>query len=57
MYAGFGLSALVFIIHGVIIHGWRLQNHRMSLQWMAIMGALNLIGAIIYTARAGSPTF
>ncbi|TVY76015.1 ADIPOR-like receptor SPBC12C2.09c [Lachnellula suecica] len=51
MYAGLGLSALVFIIHGVIIHGWTIQNHRMSLRWMALMGGLNLIGAAVYAAR------
>jgi adiponectin receptor len=53
MYAGLGLSAIVFIIHGLMIHGWEIQNHRMSLGWMGLMGALNLIGAAAYAARVG----
>ena len=51
MYSGLGLSAIVFIIHGLLIHGWEIQSHRMSLRWMGLMGALNLIGATIYAAR------
>ncbi|KAG9247733.1 hemolysin-III related-domain-containing protein [Calycina marina] len=51
MYSGLGLSAIVFIIHGLVLHGWELQNRRMSLGWMGLMGALNLIGAAAYAAR------
>lgn len=53
MYSGLGLSAIVFIIHGLVLHGWELQNRRMSLGWMGLMGALNLIGAAAYAARVG----
>jgi len=53
MYSGLGLSAIVFIIHGLVLHGWELQNRRMSLGWMGLMGALNLIGAVAYAARVG----
>jgi adiponectin receptor len=56
MYAGLGLSAIIFIIHGLAIHGWEIQNHRMSLGWMGLMGALNLIGAAAYAARVGFTT-
>ena len=51
MYSGLGLSAVVFIIHGLLIHGWEIQDHRMSLRWMGLMGALNLTGAAAYAAR------
>lgn len=51
MYAGLGLSAIVFIIHGLTIHGWDIQNRRMSLSYMALMGTFNLVGAAIYAAR------
>lgn len=51
MYAGLGLSALVFIVHGLIIHGWEIQKHRMSLKWMAVMGSLNITGAVAYAFR------
>jgi adiponectin receptor len=51
MYAGLGLSALVFITHGLIIYGWEIQKHRMSLILMALMGALNITAAISYGYR------
>lgn len=51
MYAGLGLSAIVFVVHGVLLHGWTTQNRRMSLDWMALMAMLNLLGAITYAAR------
>jgi adiponectin receptor len=51
MYASLGLSTVAFITHGVIIHGWEIQNHRMSLTYLLITAVLNLLGAVIYTAR------
>jgi len=51
MYTGLGLSAVVFIIHGLVIHGWETQLHRMGLGWMGLMAILNLIGAATYAAR------
>lgn len=51
MYAGLGLSALVFIGHGILLYGWKIQNDRMSLDWMGLMAFLNLVGAAIYSAR------
>ncbi len=51
MYAGLGLSAIVFVSHGLIIHGWEIQKHRMSLEWMALMGGLNITGAVAYAFR------
>lgn len=51
MYAGLGLSGLVFVIHGILLHGWTMQNQRMSVDWMALMAIFNLTGAVIYAAR------
>lgn len=51
MYAGLGLSAVVFVVHGLIRHGWKIQNQRMSLDWMALMATFNLLGAATYAAR------
>jgi adiponectin receptor len=51
MYVSLGLSAIVFITHGLIIYGWEIQNHRMSLTYMLITAILNLLGAIVYAAR------
>ena len=51
MYAGLGLSAVAFMIHGLVIHGWAVQRMRMSLDWMFAMGSLNLVGAVTYAVR------
>lgn len=56
MYAGLGLSAVVFILHGIFLYGWSVQNRRMSLDWMLLMASLNLTGAWFYVARVRSPT-
>lgn len=54
MYSGLGLSAIVFIIHGIAVYDWTIQYQRMSLGWMGLMATLNLIGAVVYAARVGS---
>jgi adiponectin receptor len=51
MYASLGLSAMAFITHGLIIHGWEIQNHRMSLTHMLITAILNFLGAVVYATR------
>ncbi|XWX00545.1 hypothetical protein V2A60_008565 [Cordyceps javanica] len=50
-YAGFGLSSVIFVIHGLWIYGWEVQRSRMSLVWMGWMATANLVGAAIYAAR------
>ena len=54
MFAGLGLSALVFTTHGIMLYGLEIQVKRMSLDRMAVMAILNLIGAYVYVARVGS---
>ena len=51
MYAGLGLSAVVFVVHGILLYGWTVQNRRMSVDWMGLMALFNLTGAVIYAAR------
>lgn len=53
-YAGFGLSSIIFVVHGLLLHGWELQKSRMSLMWMGWMATANLVGACIYAARVRS---
>ncbi|KAK8084739.1 Hly-III related protein [Apiospora hydei] len=50
-YAGFGLSSIIFVVHGLVLHGWELQRSRMSLVWMGWMATSNLVGAAIYATR------
>jgi len=51
MYACLGLSAVVFIVHGVTLYGWETPKKRMSLNRMGLMALLNLTGAYAYAAR------
>lgn len=51
LYSGLGLPAVVFVLHGVALHGLAEQNMLMSLDWMALMAALNCVGAAVYAAR------
>jgi adiponectin receptor len=51
MYSGLGLSAIIFIAHGLVLYGYETQNKRMSLNWMLLMATFNLTGATIYATR------
>ncbi|KAG4034507.1 hypothetical protein MFRU_003g04670 [Monilinia fructicola] len=51
MYSCLGLSSIIFIIHGIMLYGYKTQKYRMSLDWMGIMATLNLLGAFAYTVR------
>ena len=51
MYTGLGLSALGFIFHALVLYGRRVQVLRMSLDWVVLMAALNLMGAAVYSVR------
>ena len=42
---------MIFVVHGLVLHGWELQNSRMSLVWMGWMATANLVSAVIYAAR------
>jgi adiponectin receptor len=51
MYASFGLSALLFMSHSVFLYSFAVQKRRLALEWMILMGALNIIGACFYASR------
>lgn len=51
LYAGLGLTAVVFVVHGILLHGYDVQRKLMALDWMAMMGTLNFLGAAVYAAR------
>ena len=57
MYAFLGLSAIVFIIHGIVLYGWETQRKRMSLDRMGLMAVLNLVGACTYAGRVSQIVF
>ena len=51
MYAGLGFAALFFVSHGLWLHGFAVQNKRMALDWMLLMAAFNVFGAVAYALR------
>jgi adiponectin receptor len=51
MYTFLGLPAIVSIINGILLHGWAVQNQRVGLIYAIGTAALNIIGAVIYSAR------
>jgi adiponectin receptor len=51
MYTFLGLSAIISMIHGVLIHGWAVQNRRVGLMYAISTAALNIVAAVIYSTR------
>lgn len=50
-FAILGLSAFIPVVHGIIIHGWELQNQCMSINYFIGLGLLNGAGTAIYAMR------
>lgn len=51
VYTCFGLSAILFISHSIFLYGFAIQKRRLSIEWMALMGFLNIGGAVVYASR------
>lgn len=51
MYSGLALFYIIPIAHGLAKFGWETQMWRMSLDWMALMTALNITGGALYVLR------
>ena len=54
MYSGLGLSAIIFIVHGILLFGYEQTSRNMSLNWMGLMAVFNFTGRGIYAARVNS---
>ena len=57
MYAGLGLSAIIFVAHGLLKYGYETQRRHMSVDWMIAMAGFNLLGAAIYGIRVSNFRF
>lgn len=57
LYTGLGLAALLFVSHGLLLHGYSVQEKRMSLSWMLKMALFNLFGAAAYALRIPEKIF
>ena len=51
MYTCFGLSAIIFVGHGLAKYGWKNQKRLMALDWMLVTSCLNSVGAVSYSMR------
>ncbi|KAA6412758.1 MAG: adiponectin receptor 1 [Lasallia pustulata] len=51
MYSLLGLSAFIPIIHSILLHGWKVQNQRMSVTYFLGLALLNFSGAVTYASR------
>jgi hypothetical protein len=51
MYTCFGLSAILFISQSIFLYGFAVQKRRLSIEWTALMGFLNVAGAVVYASR------
>jgi hypothetical protein len=57
MYTSLGLTALVYVLHGIILNGWDEQHLRMSLDWALITLCLFVAGVGLYALRVWLPLF
>jgi len=55
MYGSGALFAIVFIVHGILLHGWAIQKERMALQWMGFTAILNALGGLFYSSKVSLP--
>lgn len=51
MYLLLGLSSFIPILHGIVLHGWEVQNQRMSITHFLGLALLNFSGAVTYASR------
>jgi adiponectin receptor len=51
MFVCFGLSGVVPVVHGLLLHGWQYLEDRMSLTWVIAHGLMYVVGAFLYAAR------
>jgi adiponectin receptor len=51
MYTALGVSATIPVVHGILIHGWRIQNQRTSLVYIFLTAGMDLVAAVLYSTR------
>jgi len=51
IYTALGVSVTIPTVHGILIHGWKIQNQRIGLVYIILTAGIDLIAAIIYTIR------
>jgi len=51
LFAGFGLSGVVPVLHYAFAKGFIHAISKASLGWLALMGSLYILGALVYASR------
>ena len=51
IYTTLGVSATIPVVHGILIHGQRIQNQRTSLVYIFLTAGMDLIAAVLYSTR------
>jgi hypothetical protein len=51
LYTSLALTAIVYVLHGILLHGWHVQRLRMSLMWLLFATCLFMFGAGLYALR------
>ena len=51
MFAAMGLSAIVPVVHGLKLYGFRQMELQIGLSWVLLQGSLYLLGGAIYAVR------
>ena len=55
MFVGFGLSAILPVLHGVYLYGFEHMSYSIGLDWVLLQGFLYVLGAVIYAVCSRSP--
>jgi adiponectin receptor len=48
MFVAMGLSAVVPVVHGLRMYGYRQLEDQIGLSWLVLQGVLYILGAAIY---------
>lgn len=48
MFAAMGLSAVVPVLHGLVLYGWDAMTELIGLRWLIAHGLMYLTGAALY---------
>lgn len=51
MFIGLGMSVVIPLTHGIVLYGFDKAYNLFSLNWLAVSGVLNIVGALLYVER------
>jgi adiponectin receptor len=51
LFVGMGLSAVIPVVHGYCLFGYKHLNDTIGLNWLVLQGVLYIVGAGLYAGR------